>query len=289
MTRHVVITPARNEEAVLPHLIASMTAQTVPPDLWIVVDDDSADATAALVDAAAATHPWIRRIGPPETAARVVGGHVARMFLWGVDQVEGRWDFASKIDADLTLPDDYFEKIMAEMERDPELGVAGGGCWEERGGRLVLERVAPGHTRGALKTYRAACYADIGGVRPVDGWDGLDGVYARMHGWRTRSFEELRVIHHRPTGSFGGVLRGRFVAGRFAHFLGYHPLFFAARVARRLVSRPFFVGGLALGAGYLADLMRGGPVHDDPALVAYLRREQLARLSRGWWPRQPTP
>lgn len=50
-----VIVPARNEEASLPHLLASLAAQTVPPSEVIVVDDHSEDATAALAAAAGVT------------------------------------------------------------------------------------------------------------------------------------------------------------------------------------------------------------------------------------------
>ncbi len=50
-----VIVPARNEEASLPHLLASLAAQTVPAMEVIVVDDHSEDATAALAAAAGVT------------------------------------------------------------------------------------------------------------------------------------------------------------------------------------------------------------------------------------------
>ena len=103
---------------------------------------------------------------PEGERARAVGSKVARLVLGATRQVAGDWDFLSKIDADLTLPQDYFEQILGRFESDPGLGIAGGGCYGDRGGRLWLEPVAPDHTRGALKTYRRACWDDIGGIRP---------------------------------------------------------------------------------------------------------------------------
>ena len=59
----VIISPVRNEEALLPNTIASMTAQSVRPAEWILVDDGSTDRTAELVREAALDHDWIRLAG----------------------------------------------------------------------------------------------------------------------------------------------------------------------------------------------------------------------------------
>jgi 4,4'-diaponeurosporenoate glycosyltransferase len=50
-----VVIPARDEAASLPGLLASLAAQTRPPDETIVVDDHSRDDTAAAAAAAGAT------------------------------------------------------------------------------------------------------------------------------------------------------------------------------------------------------------------------------------------
>ncbi|MBD3237029.1 MAG: glycosyltransferase [Candidatus Eisenbacteria bacterium] len=276
---HLVITPAHNEEVHLSGLIVAMVRQTVPPAEWIIVDDASTDRTAALVDAAAAEHPWIRRLVPPHATRRAVGGKVARLFLHGFSRANhGEWCFVSKIDADLSLPDDYFEQVFGRFAQDQRLGIAGGSCWERRGERLVLERVSTEHTRGALKSYRRECWEAIGGIRPVDGWDGIDNVMAQMHGWRTRSFEEIRAIHRRPTGAFRGVLRGRYTAGRFAAFMGYLPLFMLGRVLRRTLDRPLLIGGLAMGWGYLHHRLQRAARFDEPRVIAFLRQRQRERI-----------
>ncbi|MGH9148991.1 MAG: glycosyltransferase, partial [Acidimicrobiales bacterium] len=50
-----VVIPARDEAANLPTLLASLAAQTRRPGQVVVVDDHSADATAAVAAAAGAT------------------------------------------------------------------------------------------------------------------------------------------------------------------------------------------------------------------------------------------
>ena len=47
--RLLVISPVRNEERHIERAIRSMVAQTRPPDLWLVVDDDSGDRTLEIL------------------------------------------------------------------------------------------------------------------------------------------------------------------------------------------------------------------------------------------------
>ena len=287
--RHLVITPAHNEEGYLDALIASMRRQSIPPTEWVIVDDRSSDRTPEILATAAAQTPWIHPHRHEGSDTRAVGSKVARLVLWGLEQASEPWEFISKIDADLTLPDDYFEKLFARFDDDPQLGIGGGACYVRHDERLELEWVAADHTRGALKTYRRPCWEAMGGIRPVNGWDGVDTILAQMHGWQTRHFEELRVEHHRPTGSFDGALRGKFTAGRFAHFLGYHPLFMAARCTRRMLDSPRLFGGAAMWAGFLYDRVRGVPMLDEPGAVEFLRKKQMDQLGKvltEWGPRR---
>lgn len=43
---YALVTPARNEEALIEKTIESMVQQTVPPVKWVIVDDGSVDTTA---------------------------------------------------------------------------------------------------------------------------------------------------------------------------------------------------------------------------------------------------
>jgi 4,4'-diaponeurosporenoate glycosyltransferase len=62
--RFSVLIPARNEEATLPHLLAALRAQSLPPHQVIVVDDHSTDATATVARQAAGGLP-LKLIQPP--------------------------------------------------------------------------------------------------------------------------------------------------------------------------------------------------------------------------------
>ena len=76
-------------------------------------------------------------------------------------------------------------------------------------------------------------------------------IAARMHGWETRTFPDLKVTHFGLVGAgAGGPLKARFKWGRVHCDLGYHPVFLLARAAYRVKERPYFLGSLAELVGF---------------------------------------
>ena len=276
--RYAIVTPVKNEEAFLAEMVNSVAQQTIRPSRWIIVDDGSTDRTAEIVRQAASTHEWIRGVRIEDTGGgRKAGGEgvlPAGLRLLDLSQ----FDFLARLDGDVSFEPDYFERLFAEFQKNPRLGIASGVCYARRGAALVEEKHPRFHTRGALKTYRVSCFHAIGGLDLVLGWDIVDEVRANMLGWETRSFPHLPVIHHRPTQTAIGWLRGLRNPGRAAYYTGYHPLFLLARVVHRLVRSPYLIGGILLAIGYLEGYFARQPRVEDPALIRYLRRQQLNRL-----------
>jgi hypothetical protein len=203
----------------------------------------------------------------------------ARAFNFGLRQINLKdYDFIVKLDGDLSFDADYFERIFFEFLKTPTLGIAGGHCYEFRKGRLVKESVPDFHVRGATKIYRRECFEDIGGVEEVLGWDTIDELRAQMKGWLTRSFDEPKVIHYRPIGSFGGTLRARMRDGIGCYFLGYHPLFMLLRVCKQFLKRPYFIGGAFMLGGYVKSYLISRERFFDEELRSYLRKQQLERI-----------
>ena len=62
MATYIAITPARDEEALLPGLIESMRMQTVAPSRWIVIDDGSTDNSLEVISDLCRHHDCIRVI-----------------------------------------------------------------------------------------------------------------------------------------------------------------------------------------------------------------------------------
>ncbi len=88
-------------------------------------------------------------------------------------------------------------------------------------GWRVMSTPSAYHVPGTLKCYSLACFQAVGGVQERLAWDTIDETYARMRGYRTRSYPNLIARHHRPWGSADGTLRGRARHGECAYIVHF--------------------------------------------------------------------
>jgi len=63
---YVLVTPARNEEALIEGTILCVTAQTQRPGRWVIVSDGSTDRTDEIVMRYQQQHNWIELLRMPE-------------------------------------------------------------------------------------------------------------------------------------------------------------------------------------------------------------------------------
>jgi len=278
---YAAITPARDEADNLPRLGASLAAQTVLPAAWIVVDDGSADDTRGLVEEFARHHLWAEVVCPTSASrngddlrrGRTEGRDVAA-FNAGVAALRRSPDIVLKLDADVSLEPDFFERLLDEFDSDPLLGIAGGVCLELDRGEWRERFVTGQHVRGATRAYRWACFQDVAPLVERLGWDGIDEAKAALRGWKVRSVPGLTFYHHRRAGRRDGVRSAWRSAGSTAYFLGYrfHYLLLRSVFWMRRDPRAF-----AMLTGWLRAAADREPVYGDAAIVTYLRRKQRLR------------
>ncbi len=281
-TRYVVVTPVRDEEAFIGATIDCMIRQSIQPTEWVIVNDGSTDKTGPIIDQYARQYPWIRAYHRTNRGFRKAGGGVVEAFNDGYASLTCRdFDFIVKFDGDLSFGPDYFENCFEYFKREPDLGIGGGGIYHVVEGQERLEPCPRFHVRGATKIYRRACWDALGGLWPAPGWDTFDEVKANRLGWATHSFNDLRLTHHRATGTADGIWAGLVKNGRANYVCGYHPLFMLGKCLSRVRHRPFFIGSIALAHGFLSGYWKRIPQVDDRLTIAYLRHQQLARLSGG--------
>lgn len=277
----VVITPARNEEALIDGVIESMLAQRVRPLRWIVVDDNSSDRTAEIVARHAARHDFMRLVRMRRSGERHFGKK-AEAFAAGVAAIDTPdYRYIGNLDADISLPPDYYERILEALDAQPRLGIAGGMVCTRIGDRFISQNVALDSVAGAVQLFRRACFEQVGGYRalPDGGIDSAAEIMARMKGWQVRTLPELRVLEHRRTGSATArPLSSKFREGQRLHSLGYGLLFMCLRCLYRSADRPRAIGSVAALFGYLQRALRGRPAALPPEVVRYLRREQRRKL-----------
>jgi GT2 family glycosyltransferase len=277
-TSYALITPVRDEESFIGDMIESIGAQTVPPAKWVIVDDGSRDRTAEIVLSYIPRFSYIQLVRLPPRDERLAGGEGAIPNALRCVDIS-QYDFLARFDADLLFTQDYIANLLKEFSRDPKLGIAGGGLYIEKNGTFELERNPEHHVRGALKMYRRRCFEDVGGLTTEIGWDTIDEVRAWTNGWTTRSFNELRVIHRRPTGEGIAAWRVYRERGRGEYLTWSHPLFVLAKAVKTCLAERSLIKPLCYLTGFLTSCLRRESRMSDAAFTRARRGQQIGRLT----------
>ncbi len=279
-TEYIIISPVRNEAANIEHTIKSVLSQTARPKRWVIVDDGSTDGTIEIVRRYLPGNDFMEHLTLEDRGFYdlMTGGEI-KAFYRGYYLIEDQeCDFIVKLDGDISFDEKYFEELLECFYQNPKLGIASGICCYETSDGLVKEYAHPKHVRGAARMYRRSCWNDIGGPIQDLGWDAIDVYKARMFGWETGSFDQLRMIHHVKTWTKGGALHGRARSGRMEFLMGSHPVFFASKVLREIFRKPYIISSIALTWGYVKSFFKKEPRVVALELMRFIRHEQSARI-----------
>lgn len=285
MSSYVIITPAFNEAAYIGKTIESVLTQMVKPLMWVIVDDGSTDQTAEIIKRHTVKYPsiqYVHRAKDPNQSYYSSNVYAIFEGLKYLQSVE--YDFLAILDADISLPPDYYEKILNRMQSDEKLGIASGvyidRLAENKFRKVLNDRRS---TPKALMVFKKQCYQDIGGFLPMKygGEDTVACFTARMRNWKAWSFPDIVAIHNKPvgTGHSKGLLKIRFRQGVGEYFMATHPLFFLLKSLRRCLKEPpLILGGIARLAGYFyAYFMREKRQISD-TITQFIRKEQWCRM-----------
>jgi biofilm PGA synthesis N-glycosyltransferase PgaC len=247
------------------------------------VSDGSTDKTDEIVQKAAFEQDWIEFIRMPPHDDRQFAAK-ANCFNTGYKMIRSlEFDLIGNLDADLSFDSDYFEYLLVQFVKYPELGVAGTPFVQEESSVYDYRFTNIEHVSGACQLFRRKCFEEIGGYLPLKG-GGIDWVAvttARMKGWKTKTFTEKTIFHHRRigTGKETSALIVGYSQGRKDYNFGNHPLWELLRAFYQMRFKPYVLGGFVLFLGYLMGAVRrvNRPIPHE--LIEFNQKEQMKRLA----------
>jgi len=283
MYQYVLFTAARNEEKFISKTIEGVLAQTILPLKWIIVSDASEDRTDKIISLYTEKYSFIELLRIEKSGQRNFASKVYAMRAGYSWLSNFPYDFIGNIDADIFLPQDYFEKIINHFQKDKKIGVAGGIISEKINEKMIDQLISRDSVAGAVQLFRRSCFEDIGDFNPqiYGGEDAEVEIKARMKGWIVKTIPQIKAIHMRP-GNINKkqLLIRRHNQGRMFYQLGYHPVFFVTRAIFKMRERPFFLGSFFQLIGYLKAFILKDKVTISSEVLKYLRMEQIEKLKQ---------
>ncbi|MEP2935827.1 MAG: glycosyltransferase family A protein [Gilvibacter sp.] len=217
-----IIMPVYNEEAHLKQVLDSYTRQQLQPDQLIIIDDNSTDQSLALATQYCQNNSFAKLYSFGSSDQRLPGPKVIAAFNFGLSKINLEdFDFIGKFDADILLPENYFEFLIPQFKQNPKLGIASGILHVLKNDAWEYESISKkSKVRGPVKLYRKACFNQIDGLSASMGWDTADVFLAQFYGWETQTFTQLIAKHLRPTGH-GYRSQDAKKQGETFYFIGY--------------------------------------------------------------------
>lgn len=282
---YLLISPCRDEAEFMRQTLETVVAQSIPPSLWVIVDDGSTDDTPRILTEYAAKYQWIRIVTRQNRGRRAVGPGVIEAFYAGFEVIEpSDYEYVCKLDLDLCLPPRYFELLMMRMDANPRIATCSGKAYVYRGGMLVNEGHGDETSLGMTKFYRMTSFTAIGGFVHEVMWDGIDCHRCRMQGMVACSWDDpdLRFVHLRPEGSSQqSVYTGRIRHGFGQYFMGTGLTYMSAVAIRRMFHRPMIIGSFAMLFGWLKSALQNSPRYEDLEFRRFLQKYQWRALMVG--------
>lgn len=221
--KFLIIIPAHNEENNISFCLESLKKQNFQDFVCMIVNDGSTDRTAEIINNFKIQDSRFRVLDL-ETSEHSPGAKVVRTFDKGLQALDWKdFDVVCKYDADIVFPTNYLERINQTFETNPKAGIVSGlvyiknykqnpeiknlrnpnedwADFSNKNNEWIFENLSSkNHVRGPIKAYRKECFEDMNGLRAVLGWDNLDILLAKKHGWDVVTIKDLWVKHLRPT------------------------------------------------------------------------------------------
>jgi len=277
LRKYIAITPCRNE------------------------NDGSTDETEKIIFDAEEKFDWIKGVNL-EKHTEYMGTHISYVCNKGFEiateycnENDIFYGYVALVDADNILEDKYFEKLIVEFEKDFKLGLASGNSahadignimddlsaknpsvtvmhrdfWSMWGGdKMVIQYGRSDLPMGSARIWRKKCFEETGGYLAVPLPDSVSNSMAKIKGWKTRRFKEIKVVEREglvKQGLWGGYKE----RGESYFFLGYPLYLTILKALKYTLKKPYYVG-VAYFYGYIRFLiLRKKRINDEEVMYYY--------------------
>lgn len=307
---YAIVTPCKNEEWNLPNLIKSVLAQTIMPVLWVIVDDGSTDKSGKILDQFEKDHNWVKVIHLEE-AKEYLGVHISYVYNSGFEYIKDcsnksslRWEYIGILDSDTIAEPEYFEKLIKKFEENPRLGIASGSTceiteniihileeknsqfdltspkfWDAYPFSLKGEKVRLDLPMGSARLWKRKCFEETGGLlENINAPDAISTVKAKIKGWETARFMEIKLIE-RSGLSAKGKWHGYKDRG-IANYVVNLPLYIILLKSVKYSSRKPYYTGIAYLYGYFESLVSKKDQVKDEEVIRYYRSVHIKETKR---------
>jgi len=282
---YIIVTPVKDEEKHLPKVAEALIRQTMPPVLWVIVDDGSTDSTPEIVKNLENRFDWIKSMRLPQHP-RDITFHYSYVCKNGFDFIINlsrdkaiQYNFIGLLDADTVLEIAYFEKMCTEFKKNSRLGVASGHIIDMPDKEISWEKINNNKKdrpfpRGSGRLWRRECFLETGGYSNEPSPDSISNVKAHLRGWEIRQFGHIRAVQLRETSGAQGLWNGYRIRGLMAHYLNKHPLLVLMGSIYHSFEKPYYIG-LAYFYGYLQAWLKKLEIIQDPEIREYFWKMRI--------------
>lgn len=302
---YAIVTPCKNEEWNLRNLINSVMAQTIKPLLWVIVDDGSTDKSGEILAQLKTKYTWVKTIHLEESK-EYLGSHIARVYNKGFEFVKDysnkcsiKLEYIAILDADTIPEPEYFEKLIQKLEGNSKLGLASGSTceytenishiledvnskfdltdpefWVTYPFSLNKEEIRTDLPMGSARIWKMECFDETGGrFDNINMPDAISTVKAKIKGWETACFKEIKLIERSGLSAqgrwYGYKDRGR------ANYVVNLPLYIILlKSLKYSLKQPYYVG-IAYLWGYFESLISRKEQVKDEEVIKFYRQVHL--------------
>jgi poly-beta-1,6-N-acetyl-D-glucosamine synthase len=275
---YILITPTKNEEKYIEKTIQSVINQSILPLYWFIVNDNSTDNTANIIESYAREYPFIRhklvKNFRPDLKSTGARSAALRNYLREIIR-ELPSEIIVSIDSDISFEPDFFERLFATLKNNIHMGIVSGHLVNNgKPERLNILST----NRGAVRVYARKCFDQIGRYYEGRGEDQMDTYTAQFYGWETRT-EPVYFQHLKQEGIRHTRYRNHFVTGNYKGRIPYYFPYFLLTLVKHAFRYPVVIGSLAQLYAYCVQrfIIKDNPFPKDVCKFIVLQQKNWMR------------